>query len=115
MLITLALPQDAPMIERNAPPCKKPAHHRRQQRQPAARCAHQIRAQLDSDRRCALADALAGLTGEGPKEEEPDASLISHPSSAYLGLTDMKLAILRVDLEEKLEGILPIMIPDKAE
>ena len=53
----------------------------------------------------ALANAVAHVSGFG-SEHEVDISLISFPSSAYFSLTDIKLATLRVDLDEKMESLL---------
>ena len=53
-----------------------------------------------------LASEIADVSGFGEADE--DASLMSHPSSRYLGLNDLKLASLRVDLEDKLAPYLEI-------
>jgi len=53
-----------------------------------------------------LASEVADLSGFG--EAEGDVSLMGHPSARYLGLNDLKLAGLRVDLEDKLAPYLDI-------
>ena len=54
-----------------------------------------------------LASALANTAGFGivPKP----LSLVGHPSAKYLGLSDIKLAALRVDVESKLEIAISIL------
>jgi HD-like signal output (HDOD) protein len=53
----------------------------------------------------ALASRIAHMSGFGFGTED-DTSLISHPSAAFLGLNDIRLATLRVDLLERLEPLL---------
>lgn len=53
-----------------------------------------------------LASAIANVSGFGGQQS--DISLLSHPSAKALGLNDLKLASLRVDLEEKLAPFLEI-------
>ena len=53
----------------------------------------------------ALATSLATASGYG-LSEEGGPSLLSHPSSKFLGLNDIKLATLRVDLEDKLAPLI---------
>jgi HD-like signal output (HDOD) protein len=53
----------------------------------------------------ALATALATASGYGISEEG-DVSLLSHPSSKFLALNDIKLATLRVDLEDRLAPLI---------
>jgi HD-like signal output (HDOD) protein len=53
----------------------------------------------------ALADAIAAAEGYAFSEPK-QLFLSSHPSALYLNLTDIKLAGLRVDLEDKLEALL---------
>ncbi len=54
----------------------------------------------------ALSDAVSRVLGYGSSAGTDDQSLLSHPSSSFLGLSDIKLAGLRVDLDEKLEELL---------
>jgi HD-like signal output (HDOD) protein len=49
----------------------------------------------------ALGSALASLAGHG--EDPGEASLLSLPATKYLGLNDMKLAMLRADLDAELD------------
>ena len=51
----------------------------------------------------ALANVIAHVSGFGLEEESAELSLLGHPSAAFLNMTDIKLANLRVDLEEKFE------------
>ena len=41
-------------------------------------------------------------------EVTEDVYLASHPSSVYLSLSDIKLATLRVDLSDTLEGLFEV-------
>jgi HD-like signal output (HDOD) protein len=52
-----------------------------------------------------LADEVAAASGYGfgPREA---VSLVAHPSTRYLGLTDIKLAAFRVDLEDRVASLL---------
>jgi putative nucleotidyltransferase with HDIG domain len=50
----------------------------------------------------ALANAIAHVTGF-PSEYEKDVSLITSPSATFFSLSDVKLAALRVDLEDRME------------
>lgn len=54
----------------------------------------------------ALASALATQSGCGL--EAPTDTLLNHPSCQFLGLNDIKLAGLRVDLEDKLQALLEV-------
>lgn len=54
-----------------------------------------------------LANAVANVEGFAIFEQ-PKISLVSHPSTKFLGLTDFKLATLRVDLEDKIAPLLEI-------
>ncbi len=54
----------------------------------------------------ALASAIANVSGFGNPEE--NISLPNLPSTKFLGLTDIKLASLRIDLEDKLEPLFEI-------
>ena len=54
----------------------------------------------------ALASAVANGAGFGAPEE--GASLLSHPSTKFLGITDIRLASLRIDLEDKVKPLLDI-------
>jgi HD-like signal output (HDOD) protein len=51
-----------------------------------------------------LANVVAQIEGHG-LFEAPDVVLAAHGSARYLGLTDIKLASLRVDLEDTLEAL----------
>ncbi|MBN2310163.1 MAG: HDOD domain-containing protein [Candidatus Hydrogenedentes bacterium] len=53
-----------------------------------------------------LASALADASGYGMAEDA--VSLLGHPSTKYLGLNDIKLATLRVDLDDKLKALLEV-------
>jgi HD-like signal output (HDOD) protein len=53
-----------------------------------------------------LAHAIASVSGYGV--ESAPVSLLNHPSTKTLGLTDLKLAIIRTELEDKLEPLLQI-------
>ncbi len=53
-----------------------------------------------------LANKLAYISGLGFGEESNDDTLLDHPSSAFLQLNDVRLANIRVDLEEKLDALL---------
>ncbi len=53
-----------------------------------------------------LANMVAKACGFSMKEDEEKVSLLGHPSSAYLNMTDIKLANLRVTVEEKFESLL---------
>ncbi len=54
----------------------------------------------------ALANKLAYVSGLGFGSENNDESLLDHPSTGFLQLSDIKLANIRVDLEEKLDALL---------
>ncbi len=54
----------------------------------------------------ALANAIAKVDGYTVGEGSCDIVLMGHPSTRYLNLTDIKLASLRVDLEDKLDAML---------
>ena len=54
----------------------------------------------------ALAEAIAELSGYGLGT--PIASILGLPSARALGMTDMKLAIVRADLDDKLTALLEI-------
>ena len=54
----------------------------------------------------ALAEAVAEVSGYGLGKKIP--SILSLPAARALGLTDMKLAIVRTDLDEKLAALLDI-------
>lgn len=56
----------------------------------------------------ALANTLAKVEGYGMREEKTEAFLASHPSSIALGLSDIKLATLRVDLSDTLETLFEV-------
>lgn len=56
----------------------------------------------------ALADTLAKVEGYGMQEGSTEAFLASHPSSMALGLSDIKLATLRVDLHDALEALFEV-------
>jgi HD-like signal output (HDOD) protein len=53
-----------------------------------------------------LANKLAYVSGLGFGEDSSDESLMDHPSTSFLQLSDIKLASIRVDLEEKLEALM---------
>lgn len=53
----------------------------------------------------ALANILAKVEGYGMSEGPTEAFLASHPATIALGLSDIKLATLRVDLHDKLETL----------
>ena len=53
----------------------------------------------------ALANTLAKVEGYGMSESTPEVFLASHPSSMALGLSDIRLATLRVDLHDTLEAL----------
>ena len=52
----------------------------------------------------ALASAVATVSGFGTRDA--DISLLSLPSTKFLGLNDIKLSSLRIDLEDKLETLI---------
>jgi hypothetical protein len=52
----------------------------------------------------ALGSAEATVSGSGARDA--GISLLSLPSTKFLGLNDIKLASLRIDLEEKLEALI---------
>jgi hypothetical protein len=52
----------------------------------------------------ALGSAVATVSGFGTRDAE--TSLLSLPSTKSLGLNDIKLASLRIDLKEKLEALI---------
>lgn len=52
----------------------------------------------------ALSSALADASGFG--EPLSDISLLNHPATKFLGLNDIKLATLRIDLEDKVQPLL---------
>jgi len=75
-------------------------------------CHEQVEAVPDDSWRAmvhivALASDLADVSGFGLHES--DVSLLTHPSTKFLGLNDMKLASLRVDIEDKLAPLLDII------
>jgi len=53
----------------------------------------------------ALGNMIAQMEGYGMYESTPEVFLASNPSSVFLGLSDMKLATLRVDLSDTLEAL----------
>jgi hypothetical protein len=53
-----------------------------------------------------LASAVANVSGFGP--DEYDISLLSLPSTKFLGANDIKLASLQIDLEDKLRVLLDV-------
>lgn len=55
-----------------------------------------------------LANVVAHVAGY-PSEYRKDVALLTHPSAAYFSLTDIKLATLRVDVEEKMDELLEAM------
>ena len=55
----------------------------------------------------ALASAVANVAGFGAEQSE--ISLLSLPSTKFLGLNDIKLASLRIDLEDKVEALIEVM------
>jgi len=55
----------------------------------------------------ALASAMANVSGYG--SQQANASLLSLPSTKYLGLNDVKLASLRIDIEDKVEAMIDAM------
>ncbi|MBI5094370.1 MAG: HDOD domain-containing protein [Candidatus Hydrogenedentes bacterium] len=56
----------------------------------------------------ALASRIAHISGFGFGEDS-GSSLVSHPSTAFLGLNDVRLATLRVDLMERLDNVLGVL------
>lgn len=52
-----------------------------------------------------LADSLAGVSGYGAHELQETLSLVDHPANRHLGLSDMRIAVLRLDTEEKLADL----------
>lgn len=52
-----------------------------------------------------LANTIAIVEGYGLKEPREEIFLASHPSTVHLGLSDIKLATLRVDLSDTLEEL----------
>lgn len=52
-----------------------------------------------------LADAIAHVTN-CPSERQLDVSLITSPSAAFFSLSDVKLAALRVDLEDRMDAFI---------
>lgn len=52
-----------------------------------------------------LANTIAQIEGYGSRETVREAFLASHPSTVYLGLSDIKLATLRIDLRDTLEAL----------
>jgi HD-like signal output (HDOD) protein len=54
----------------------------------------------------ALANTIAHLEGYGMYDEVREAFLASDPSSLFLGLSDIKLATLRVDFGDAMEALL---------
>lgn len=53
----------------------------------------------------ALANTIVRVEGYGMYPAGADTFLASHPSTQYLGLSDIKLAMLRVDLRDALEAL----------
>ncbi|MBL7644875.1 MAG: HDOD domain-containing protein [Candidatus Hydrogenedentes bacterium] len=56
----------------------------------------------------ALANTLAKVEGYGMGQGKTEAFLASNPSSVALGLSDIKLATLRVDLSDTLEALFEV-------
>ena len=56
-----------------------------------------------------LSEAVAGASGFSVGSGS--ASLVTHPSTKYLGLSDIKLAVMRADLEDAIKPILAIAGP----
>lgn len=56
----------------------------------------------------ALANTIVTVEGFGSQEESKEVFLASHPSSIHLGLSDIKLATLRVDLADTLEALFEV-------
>lgn len=56
----------------------------------------------------ALANTIVHVEGFGMYEGPEEAFLASHPSTVYLGLSDIKLASLRVDLSDILETLFEV-------
>lgn len=56
----------------------------------------------------ALANTVANVDGYSMHEKATEAFLASNPSSIALGLSDIKLASLRVDLRDKLETLFEV-------
>jgi len=54
-----------------------------------------------------LSSAIARASGFGLGNGE-DLSILSHPSTKYLGLGDLKIATLRVELEDRVEPLLDL-------
>lgn len=54
-----------------------------------------------------LASAMANVSGYG--SQPGTTSLLSLPSTKYLGLNDVKLAALRIDIEDKVEAMIDAM------
>lgn len=55
-----------------------------------------------------LAASIATASGFGPWEQGTDDLLMAHESTQYLGLTDIKLASIRVDLEDRIAPLLQV-------
>ena len=55
-----------------------------------------------------LANLIARVYGYGVEETRYETSLLSHPSAIYLSMTDIRLANLRIDAEEKFENLLEV-------
>jgi len=53
----------------------------------------------------ALANSMAHVSDWG-SDYDQDVALITHPSAVYFSFTDIKLATMRVDLDEKMESLL---------
>jgi len=53
----------------------------------------------------ALANSMAHVSDWG-SEYTQDVALVTHPSAVYFSFTDIKLATMRVDLDEKMESLL---------
>ena len=52
-----------------------------------------------------LANSIATIAGYGDTEDGMDESLLSHPAASYLNLSDIRIASLRVDFDEKIEAL----------
>ncbi len=55
-----------------------------------------------------LANILAIVEGYSMYDENPEVFLTSDPSTIHLGLSDIKLATMRVDLSDKLEALFEV-------
>lgn len=57
----------------------------------------------------AFSSAVATVSGFGIKKENEAISLLSHPSTKFLGLSDIKIASLRVNLEDRVKTLLDVV------